>query len=160
MTPRLFAWADRQVAAAAKNLSLTAQRVERIAEVGARPQHVGVGDQHEAERLVGLAVEVAAANVALMGHGAARAGGGGDALARWLGKYQPRHRLSAPSGALSRRRIVLSLGQRLPAASCHARPALADANRSRFESAPARACQGLCSERLLLTCKITGYDRY
>jgi hypothetical protein len=34
------------------------RRVERIAEVGRRPQHRGVGDEGEAQRLIDLVVEV------------------------------------------------------------------------------------------------------
>jgi hypothetical protein len=44
---------------------LTAQRVERIAGAGGRPQHAGVCDQCEAERLVDLVVEVVATDAAL-----------------------------------------------------------------------------------------------
>lgn len=45
--------------------TLTAQRAERIAGVGGRPQHAGVCDQCEAECLVDPVVEVVATNAAL-----------------------------------------------------------------------------------------------
>jgi hypothetical protein len=43
------------------------QRVEGAAHVGRGPQHRGVGDQGEAQCLVDLVVEVAAADMAVVG---------------------------------------------------------------------------------------------
>jgi len=40
--------------------------VERVAEVGRGPQHGGVGDQSEAERLLDLVIEVPPPDVALV----------------------------------------------------------------------------------------------
>lgn len=57
---------DVAAAPAAAMACLSQRLVERIAGAGGRPQHAGVGDQCEAERLVGLVAE--AANVALMGY--------------------------------------------------------------------------------------------
>ncbi len=48
-------------------VAVGAKRVERVAEVGRGPQHGGVGDQGQAERLVDLVVEVAAPDVPLVG---------------------------------------------------------------------------------------------
>jgi hypothetical protein len=39
------------------------QRVERVAEVGSGPEHGGVGDQCETERLIDLVVQVTPAEV-------------------------------------------------------------------------------------------------
>ena len=47
--------------------ALGAHRVESVGEVGGSPQHGGVGDKGQAERLVDLVVQVAAADVALVG---------------------------------------------------------------------------------------------
>jgi hypothetical protein len=43
------------------------QRSEHVGEVGGGPQHAGVGDQGEAERLVDLVVEVTAASAGTEG---------------------------------------------------------------------------------------------
>ena len=47
--------------------AVIAQCVERVTEVGGRPEHRGVGDKGEAERLIDLVVEMAATDLALVG---------------------------------------------------------------------------------------------
>jgi len=48
-------------------LAVGSKGVERVAEVGRGPQHGGVGDQGEAQRLVDLVIEVQSPDVALVG---------------------------------------------------------------------------------------------
>jgi len=42
------------------------QGVDRVAEIGSRPQHAGVGDQGEAQCLIDLVIEMTSSDVALM----------------------------------------------------------------------------------------------
>ena len=48
-------------------VAVGAQSVERVAEVGGGPEHRGIGDEGEAQRLVDLVIEVPSPDVALMG---------------------------------------------------------------------------------------------
>ena len=50
-----------------EGVAVGTQRVERVADVGRGPQHRGVGDQRETERLIDLVIEVSPTDVSLVG---------------------------------------------------------------------------------------------